>query len=139
MKLHQWKRAYFKKIKKETIPREVKNNMTSIFKVAALAAVFTALACADSFSGRLLDAACVDQQKSASCDPSASTVSFALSVSGKNYKLDDAGNAKAVEAMKARSESAKGAGGAAASATVNAKVNGTLEGEVIKVEAIQVQ
>jgi hypothetical protein len=113
--------------------------MSSIFKIAALAAVFTALACADSWSGRLLDASCVDQQKSATCDPTSSTVSFALSVSGKNYKLDDAGNAKAVEALKARDQSSKGAGAAAAGTAINAKVNGTLEGEIIKVDAIQVQ
>lgn len=113
--------------------------MSSIFKVAALAAVFTALACADSWSGRLLDASCIDQQKSASCDPTSSTVSFALNVSGKNYKLDDAGNAKALEAMKSRDQSSKGAGAAATGTAVSAKVSGALEGEVIKVEAIQVQ
>jgi hypothetical protein len=113
--------------------------MNRIFKVAALAAVSTVLACADSFSGRLLDASCVDQQKSASCDPTSSTVSFALSVSGKNYKLDDAGNAKAVEAMKNRDQSSKGAGAAAGSTAVTAKVSGTADGDIIKVEAIQVQ
>ena len=113
--------------------------MTSILKVAALAAVFTALACADSWSGRLLDASCVDQQKSASCDPTSSTASFALSVSGKNYKLDDAGNAKAVAAIKSRDQSSKGAGAAAAGNAITAKVTGTLEGQVIKVEEIQVQ
>ena len=122
--------------------------MTNIFKVAALAAVFTALACADSFSGRLLDAACVDQQKSASCDPSASTVSFALSVSGKNYKLDDAGNAKAVEALKTKADRSKepspspnqSKGNAApASAGITAKVTGSLEGDIVKVESIQLQ
>ena len=113
--------------------------MRNVLTIIALLGIFAALGCAETWNGKLLDASCIDQQKSASCDPTASTVTFSLNVSGKNYKLDDAGNAKAVEALKARSESAKGAGGAAASAAVNAKVNGTLEGEVIKVEAIQVQ
>jgi hypothetical protein len=113
--------------------------MRSIFRIAALTAVFTALACAESWSGRLLDAACVDQQKSATCDPTSSTVSFALSVSGKNYKLDDAGNAKAVEALKARDQGQKGAGAASAGTAITAKVSGALEGEVIKVDQIQVQ
>jgi hypothetical protein len=84
----------------------------------------------------------VDQQKTAACDPTTATVAFAINVSGKTYKLDDAGNAKAVEAMKARGESAKenkapAAPGAAPA--INAKVTGALEGEVVKVESIQIQ
>src|SRR5437773_818643 len=119
--------------------------MRSILKVAALAGIFAALACAETWNGRLLDASCVDQQKSASCDPSSATVTFAINVSGKIYKLDDAGNAKAVEAIKAKGQSAKDPKEAkepaspGAAATITAKVTGTLEGEVVKVESIQVQ
>jgi hypothetical protein len=121
--------------------------MRSILKVAALAGIFAALACAETWNGRLLDASCVDQQKSAACDPSSATVTFAINVSGKIYKLDDAGNAKAVEAIKARGQSAKEPkepeakepASPGAAATITAKVTGTLEGEVVKVESIQVQ
>src|SRR6266581_4388332 len=81
--------------------------MRSIVKLVALAAICAAFACAESWSGRLLDASCVDQQKAPSCDPTTATVTFAINVSGKIYKLDDAGNAKAVEAMKSRDQSAK--------------------------------
>ena len=115
--------------------------MRSIVKLVALTAIFAAFACAESWSGRLLDAACVDQQKSASCDPTTATVTFAINVSGKIYKLDDAGNAKAVEAMKARGSKDAGqpAAPGAQGTAITAKVSGALEGEVVKVESIQVQ
>jgi hypothetical protein len=113
-----------------------------MMKVVALTAICAAFACAESWSGRLLDASCIDQQKTATCDPTASTVAFAINVSGKLYKLDDAGNAKAVEAMKARGETGKDPNqptASAASTAINAKVNGVLEGQIVKVESIQLQ
>ena len=117
--------------------------MRSIVKLAALAAICAAFACAESWSGRLLDATCVEQQKAPSCDPTSATVAFAINVSGKTYKLDDAGNAKAVEAMKAKgAASAKDAAAPPApntSTAITAKVSGALEGEVVKVESIVVQ
>ena len=47
--------------------------MRSILKIAALLGVFAALACADTWNGRLLDSSCIDQQKSAACDPSSTS------------------------------------------------------------------
>ncbi|HTS60425.1 MAG TPA: hypothetical protein VMH28_00295 [Candidatus Acidoferrales bacterium] len=111
--------------------------MPSISRIAAAAAVFAGLACAETWSGRLLDASCVDQQKSASCDPAGSSVTFAINVSGRIYKLDDAGNAKAVEALKSRADRSKDP--AMTNSPVNAKVTGSLEGDIVKVETIQVQ
>jgi hypothetical protein len=115
--------------------------MRSILKLAALTAICAAFASAESWSGRLLDASCVDQQKTATCDPTTATVAFAINVSGKVYKLDDAGNAKAVEAMKTRGTKDAGqpAAPGASSTAVTAKVNGSLEGEIVKVESIQLQ
>ena len=58
--------------------------------------VFSTLALAASFSGKLLDASCYDQQKkAASCDATSSTTAFAIEASGMVYKLDSAGNSKA--------------------------------------------
>jgi hypothetical protein len=129
-------REYFKRRRK--IPGGY--YMRSIVKLAALTAICAAFACAESWSGRLLDASCVDQQKAATCDPTTATVAFAINVSGKVYKLDDVGNAKAVEAMKARgSKDAGPAAPAPASTAITAKVGGTLEGEIVKVESIQLQ
>ena len=111
--------------------------MRSIWKTAAFAALLTSLACAETWNGRLLDASCIEQQKSTSCDPTGASVIFAINVAGKIYKLDDAGNAKAVEALKSRADRAKDP--AVATAPVNAKVIGSLESDIVKVETIEVQ
>ena len=114
--------------------------MRNMMILAALGTLFAALACADTWNGRLFDATCLDQQKNQSCDPTATTVSFAINVAGKIYRFDDAGNAKAVEALRAKTQGGKETGtGANTGAAVNAKVSGTIEGEVVKVEAVQLQ
>jgi hypothetical protein len=115
--------------------------MRSIVKLVAVLAIFAAFASAETWNGRLLDASCVEAQKSAACDPTASTVAFAINVSGKIYRFDDAGNAKAVEALKTRTERSKDPNQppSQANAAISAKVTGMLEGEVVKVESIQVQ
>ena len=124
-------------------------------RFVTLLAVFSALALADNWSGKLADATCAAQQKAAACNPTEATTAFVLTASdGKMYKLDEAGNKKAADAMKNRADRTKDPSpnapaapapngptpnAAAESAAVNASVTGTLEGEVIKVEAIQVQ
>ena len=114
--------------------------MRRILTLCAFVAVFTGLALAESWTGRLVDASCYDQQKSATtCDPTSSTTTFALVAAGKTYKLDDDGNTKAVEAMKSRADRSANPN-AAASTSVTAKVSGTKDGDnTIKVESIQVQ
>jgi hypothetical protein len=117
--------------------------MRSFVKLAALAAMCAAFAYAETWSGRLLDVTCIEQQKSPSCDPTSATVAFAINVSGKTYKLDDAGNAKAVEALKAKGAAAAKDAAAPpapnASAAITAKITGALDGEVVKVESIVIQ
>jgi hypothetical protein len=119
--------------------------MRRILTLCASVAVFSALALAESYSGRLVDASCYDQQKSATaCDPTSSTTSFALVVSGKPAKFDDAGNAKAIEAMKSRADRSANPNAPAGSASapskqIAAKVTGTKDGDNLKVEAIEVQ
>ena len=106
----------------------------------ALLTLFSVLALAESFKGRLVDATCFDQQKSATaCDPTSSTTTFALYVAEQAYKLDTAGNAKAVEALKTRadrtSDPAK-----PMSTQVMAQITGTRDADnVLKVEAIVLQ
>jgi hypothetical protein len=96
------------------------------------------LALADSWSGKLLDASCYDQQKKAAgCDASSKTTAFGIDVSGTFYKLDRAGNTKATAALKNRadrSDPAKPQG-----SEVMAKVDGTEKGGTIAVENIEVQ
>jgi hypothetical protein len=121
-------------------------NMRRILTVCAVAAIFSALALAETFTGRLIDASCYEQQKSAStCEPTASTTSFALDVAGKVYMFDANGNTKAAEAWKARAGgNERGGGGAEGSAQrsarVMAKVSGTKDGDnTITVDTIEIR
>jgi hypothetical protein len=102
-------------------------------------ALFSAWAmAAENWSGQLLDASCYQQSKSAKgCDATSSSSAFAISVSGKVYHLDEAGNTKAGEAIRNRANRSADPNQPAAS-TVNAKVSGTLDGETLKVETIEI-
>jgi hypothetical protein len=118
-----------------------KRNMRRILTLCAVVAVFTTLALAESWTGKLVDASCAaDQQKAATtCDPTSSTTTFALVASGKIFNLDDAGNTKAAEAIKNRADRSTNPN-APQSSTITAKVTGTKDGDnTLKVEAIEVQ
>ena len=108
--------------------------------LSAILALGSVMAFAETFTGRLLDASCASQQSSADCTPTATTAAFAIQVSGKLLKLDADGNTKAAAALK---ESAKSADRQkdpnAPNNQVMAKVEGTLSGDEIKVDTIQVQ
>lgn len=79
--------------------------MKRIASLLVLSTVFSMLALAESWSGRLLDANCYDQQKQASaCNATNGTTAFALDVTGKIYKLDVGGNSKASAALKNRAD-----------------------------------
>ena len=113
--------------------------MRNLVTLCACLTVFSVLALAESWTGRLVDASCYDQQKSATaCDPSASSSSFALVVSGQTYKLDNEGNTKATEALKNRADRSANPNQPPKGA-VSAKVTGSLADGTIKVESIDVQ
>jgi hypothetical protein len=112
--------------------------MKNLLRCAALTGVFAGFAFAASYNGHLLDAACVDQNKSKNCDPTSNSTAFVLVVEGKTMRLDDAGNAKAVEALKSRSDRRRDPNTPTSSA-VTAKVTGTMEGDVLRVDMIEVQ
>ena len=114
--------------------------MRRLVTFCACLAVFSVLALAESWTGRLVDASCYDQQKSATaCDPSASTTSFALIAAGQAYKLDDAGNSKAAAALKNRADRSADPD-RPSKGVVSAKVTGTKEGDdTIKVVSIDVR
>ena len=112
--------------------------MRRLLTIATCVAFFAALALAETWNGQLFDATCMTQQKSAqACSPTSSTTAFVAAVNGKTYKLDDAGNAKAAEALKDRAD--RSAPDAPATSMVTAKISGTIEGDTIKVESIQVK
>jgi len=110
--------------------------MRIIVKLAAFAAILSGLALAETWNGRLLDASCLEQQKNA-CDPTSTSVSFAMLVGGKVYRLDDAGNSKAVEAIKNRADRSKDP--SMPTNQITARISGSMEGDILKVETIQVQ
>ena len=110
--------------------------MRRILTFCACATVFGVLAFGETLTGRLVDSTCYDQQKSATaCDPTASTSTFALLVSGKAYKLDDGG--KIAEALKNRADRSSDPN--KTSTQIMAKVTGAKEGNMVKVEAVEVQ
>src|SRR5690242_19315258 len=103
--------------------------MHKLGSVCGFVAVFAVLALAENFTGRLLDAACYDQSKTAKgCDANSSTTQFLLALSSKIYKLDAAGNAKAVEGMKSRADRSDNPDHPS-TGSVNAKVSGEKDGD----------
>jgi hypothetical protein len=113
--------------------------MRKLLALCGLVAVFSFLAMAEDYTGHLLDANCYAQSKSAKgCDATGNTTQFILSSSGKVYKLDDAGNAKAADAMKGRADRSADPSHPA-TGPVNAKATGMADGDTLKIETIQVQ
>jgi hypothetical protein len=97
------------------------------------------LSFAGSWSGKLLDAGCYDQnKKAAECSATTTTTVFALEATGKVFKLDDAGNSKAAAALKNRADRSADPS-KPQSKEVTAQVKGEENGGVIAVESIEVQ
>ncbi|HUE00915.1 MAG TPA: hypothetical protein VMR62_15195 [Bryobacteraceae bacterium] len=116
--------------------------MRRILTLGAGVLFMSLMAFADTYSGALLDARCVDQQKdAATCNATASTTAFALQISGgKTLKLDADGNTKAAQALKESNSSADRAKDpAAANSQVTATVDGSVSGDQLKVDTIQIK
>ena len=109
--------------------------MRRVYRLSAFLVVASALAFAETWSGKLIDEACADPQKTEACVPTASTTAFAISAAGKVLKFDDAGNTKASEAMKVKENAADRAKNP--NREITAKVEGTLNEDVIKVDSIE--
>ena len=114
--------------------------MKRIAKYFALLGVFSVLAFAETWQGRLVDAKCYEQSKSATtCDPTSSTTTFALMVSNKPYTLDETGNTKASEAFKNRADRASDPSQPPVT-EVMAKITGTKDGDnLLKVETVELR
>jgi archaellin len=106
----------------------------------ALLTVFSVMMFAKSFEGRLIDATCYDQQKSAAtCDPTSTTTAFALLVSNQAYSLDAEGNAKAGDALRSRADRSANPN-APTSTRVTAKISGTVgANNILKVDTVTIQ
>jgi hypothetical protein len=113
--------------------------MRKVLSVLTISAVFALVALADSWSGRLIDSNCYDQQKKAdACDATSQTTSFALAASAGVFKLDAAGNSKAATALASRADRSTDPS-KAPSKQVMAKVEGTQKAGVITVESLDIQ
>jgi len=118
--------------------------MRRFLTLLAAIGLFSVLAFAETYTGKLIDASCLSQPKPtlASCQPSSTTTTFALvDESQKVYKLDESGNSKAANALKSRADrsSDPNAGESKGAAIVIAKISGTMNGNVITVNSIEVQ
>ena len=111
--------------------------MYKLTRMFVVAGAFAALAAAETWSGTLVDAACAANKKpSAECTPTSTTTNFALVLAdGKTVKLDETGNSKAAEALKNSADRSKDPD---AKTAVTAKVSGSLSGDTIKVETVEV-
>ena len=119
--------------------------MKTITKAVSVLFLGCVLCLAESWSGKVVDAACKDQaatpapaaqnaqpssQAANACEPTASTVAFGIELpDGKVLRFDTPGNAKAAEAMK----------GNAGKSSLQATVTGSLEGQTVKVETIDIK
>jgi len=114
--------------------------MRKIVSLFGILTVSSVLAFADDWQGRLVDASCYQQQKSpTACDPSNSSTSFILFVSGTPYTLDAAGNQKASQALKTRADRSADPA-KPPSSQVMAKITGSKDASNnLKVDTIELQ
>jgi len=107
--------------------------MQKLFLVTAALASATVLTAAESWTGTVVDVMCKGKDlanHTTKCAVSCAKGGYGLVLpDGKFVKFDEAGNAKALAALKATTKEKD----------VKAKVTGSLDGEVIKVEAVQIQ
>lgn len=138
--------------------------MRRILASFACAALFSGIALAEEWTGKLVDASCYDRQNpsqqgtpaqpkaqtpapqanapqsqgASSCMPSSTTTAFAVIVDGKAFKLDATGNSQAMAALRSRAER-EAPGKQGATSDINAKVDGTETGGTIRVTKIELQ
>ena len=97
------------------------------------ASLFSTLAFADTWNGTLVDVMCKGKDlagHTAKCAIACAKSGYGLVLSdGKFLKLNESGNAKALAALKATSKEKD----------LKAKVTGTVDGDVIQVQSIELQ
>jgi hypothetical protein len=116
--------------------------MKTITKLGLALGAFAAMSYAETWSGKLLDAACHDRSQQdpernskktgnpPTCEASTSTASFALEASdGKVYKLDPSGNSRAATALRGNPDNK----------SPSAEVSGSMQGQTLIVDSISVR
>lgn len=104
-----------------------------IGKLAGVAALFCGVAAAESWTGTVVDVMCKGKDLAShtrQCALNCAKSGFGLVLAdGKFVKFDESGNAKTLAALKTSTREKD----------VKAKVTGSLSGEIIKVEALELQ
>ena len=107
--------------------------MTRLTKITLAFSLFAGLAVAETWSGTLVDVMCKGKDlanHTKQCALNCAKSGFGLVLSdGKFVKFDEAGNSKAVAALKATDKEKD----------LKAKVTGKMEGDLIQVESIDIQ
>ena len=107
--------------------------MKKLAILTAAASLLTVAAFAETLNGTVVDVSCKGKDlasHSKKCAIGCSKSGYALVTSdGKFLKFDEAGNAKALAALKATSKEKD----------LKAKVTGTLDGETVQVESVELQ
>ena len=102
-------------------------------KLAGLLALFSSLALAESWNGTLVDVMCKNQDlanHTVQCAIKCAKSGYGLVMAdGKFLKFDEAGNAKALAVLKATSKEKD----------LKAKVTGTLDGDTVQVETVELE
>ncbi len=102
-------------------------------KTAALIAIFASVGFAETWNGTLVDVMCKNQDlagHTTKCAISCSKSGYGLVLAdGKFVKFDESGNAKALAALKASKKEKD----------LKAKVSGTLDGETVQVESVELE
>ncbi len=112
--------------------------MNRMFKGALILFASAGFLLAESWTGKLIDANCSAASNNSnsssssklpeSCTPTPSTKVFAIQTpDGKIYRLDSAGNAKAAEQVKSNP------------GKTDVTVSGSLNGQMVKVESVELQ
>ncbi|GEM_PF-3427898 len=84
-----------------------------------------------SWSGKLVDASCHERDPKASCPISATTTSYGIVTSdGSFYKLDSNGNSQVSKELEQKTTK---------TGSMNATVTGSLQGDTINVQSVQIQ
>jgi len=117
--------------------------MRKILSPVVLLFFASTLSSAELWTGELFDANCVEQhkeiQKYEECIPAARTVAFFLQTSGRILKLDAGGNRKAAAAWKEYIDKPRVIDPDVKTKPLTATVEGTVSGDEIKVDSIQLR
>ncbi len=108
-------------------------------RLAVLVIIFSAIALAETWNGKLVDASCAnDQADPSACSVTDSTKLFGLQMGNAVYRLDKEGNAKVARALRDRADRIKEER-PGSKEPIQAKITGRRDQDLIRVESVQIK